>query len=56
VVQDGTFNLNSATAYLEVDSSSSTTTPNGTNTRLVTDGVKFTFVSPSAGVDGWGLY
>ncbi len=35
--------LNSADAYFEVDSSSSTTTPNGSNTRLPTDAVKFSF-------------
>lgn len=36
--------LDSADAYFEVDSSSSTTTPNGTYTRLPADAVKFSFV------------
>ncbi|MGB9692651.1 MAG: family 10 glycosylhydrolase [Candidatus Sumerlaeaceae bacterium] len=36
--------LDSADAYFEVDSSSSTTTPNGLNTRLPADAVKFAFV------------
>lgn len=39
----GEFLLDSADAYFEVDSSSSITTPNGSNTRLPTDAVKFSF-------------
>jgi hypothetical protein len=37
--------LDSADAYFEVDSSSSTTVPNGTSTRLPTDAVKFSFAT-----------
>lgn len=41
----GRFTLNSTNAYIEFDSSSSTTTPSGTSTRIPMDAVKFSFIS-----------
>jgi uncharacterized lipoprotein YddW (UPF0748 family) len=38
--------LDASDAYFEIDSSSSTTTPNGSNTRLPADAVKFSFDLP----------